>query len=425
MRKPNTNEGSGVARSSRALAMLVALALVVASCTSDSEDTSDGGSGGDNGAQGKELPAGEPIVVGFVSLEESAIASFPEARESALAAVDYINYELGGVDGRPIELEVCVATGSPEESEACANQIVQAEPVVVTAGADLGTDVSLPIYASAGLSFAGTGPVGLAEYTSDNSYLFVGGSLAEFAAQAVFIDETLEADKVSILHADIPQGALAATTFGEDLLEELGITDVTLVPEDQNATDFTSALSIAAEGDPDVIMVMLAGQACAGIMQAAQALGIESAMTYPGGCTDETILEAAATAAEGAYFSTEMVWYDDTSDPDVEVFRRSLDEYADGEPTLSMLGQLGFANIMNLYELFVEIGGDKVTPEAVTEALNATVDQPNFMAHPYTCNRQQVSFAPAVCDAHALIFRYEGGEMNDVGGGWVTGVDLL
>ncbi|KAA0233916.1 MAG: hypothetical protein JJLCMIEE_01093 [Acidimicrobiales bacterium] len=424
MRKPYSRSLSGRRTATRLLAAIAALALLAVSCSDDDGGGGDGSGGGDD-AQDRELPSGEPIVVGFMSLEDSAIASFPESRESAQAAVDYINYELGGVDGRPIQLEVCVSSGSPEESEACANQILEADPVAVTGGADLGTDVSLPIYAAAGVSLAGTAPVGLAEYTADNSYLFVGGTLAEFGAQVMFIDETLEAQKVAILHADIPQGALAATTFGEDLLEEVGITDVTLVPEDQNATDFTASLSVAAEGDPDVIMVMLAGQACAGIMQAAQSLGIEAAMTYSGGCTDQSILETASTAADGSYFSTEMIWYDDTSDADVKTFREALDEYGDGDITMSMLAQMGFSNVMNLYNLFVEMGGENITPEALTEALNATEDQPNFMAHPYTCNREQVSFAPAVCDAHALILQLEDGEMSDVGGGWISGAELL
>lgn len=422
MHKPYSRSLSVGAKLARLLAVVATLALLAVSCSDDGDD---GSGGGGEDAQDREMPSGEPIVVGFMSLEDSAIASFPESRESAQAAVDYINYELGGVDGRPIELEVCVSSGSPEESEACANQILEADPVVVTGGADLGTDVSLPIYAAAGVSLAGTAPVGLAEYTADNAYLFVGGTLAEFGAQVPFIDETLEAQKVAILHADIPQGALAAQTFGRDLLEKVGITDVTLVPEDQNATDFTASLSVAAEGDPDVIMVMLAGQACAGIMQAAQSLGIEAAMTYSGGCTDQSILETASSAADGSYFSTEMIWYDDTSDADVATFREALDEYAEGDVTLSLLGQMGFSNVMNLYNLFVEMGGDNITPEALTEALNATVDQPNFMAHPYTCNREQVSFAPAACDAHALILQLEGGEMNDVGGGWINGAELL
>ena len=80
---------------------------------------------------------------------------------------------------------------------------------------------------------------------------------------------------------------------------------------------------------------------------------------------------------------------------------------------------------MNLYDLFNEIGADNLTPDAVTQALNATVDQPNFMAYPYTCNREQLAIAPAVCDTHALIFQYENGEMVDVGDGWVTGVELF
>ena len=130
--------------------------------------------------------------------------------------------------------------------------------------------------------------------------------------------------------------------FGSNILEGKGITDVKLVPEAQNAPDFTPSLSIANEDDPDVIMVMMAGQACVGVMQAAEALGIETPLVFSGGCTDDSILEQAGDAAEGDYFSTEMIWYEDTSDEDVAVYRDALERYGPEEPKLSLLGQVGF-----------------------------------------------------------------------------------
>ncbi|MCZ7528798.1 MAG: ABC transporter substrate-binding protein [Acidimicrobiia bacterium] len=417
-------------RLARLLAVLLVGSLVVAACGDDggsteATGTTAGTSGGTTTTVGGNRASGDPILVGFVNLEESPVASFPEAREAALAAADYVNEELGGVGGRPLELVVCTTTGLPEASEKCANELVEKGVVLVTAGADLGTAVSLPILEAAGIPFVGTAAVNLTEYSAPNSYLFVGGSLVEWLAQDRFVAETLQAKKVAMLHADIPEGALAATTFGKDILTELGVTDVTLVPEDQNAPDFTPALSIVADGDPDAVMVMLAGQACVGVMQAKEALGLEMPFLYSGGCSAAAILEAGGSGAEGDYFSTEMTYYEDTSDEDVAVFREKLDQYGPDEPTLSLLAQIGFSNVMNLWELLNGIDADAVSPESVVTALQATKDQHNFMAHPYTCDRQQVALTPAVCDTHALIYRYEGGAMVDVGGGWISGTDLL
>ena len=48
---------------------------------------------------------------------------FPEIRTHLQASVDYLN-EHGGMGGRPIRVEHCTAKGSPETSQACAQELV-------------------------------------------------------------------------------------------------------------------------------------------------------------------------------------------------------------------------------------------------------------------------------------------------------------
>ncbi|OWY61267.1 hypothetical protein B7486_64685, partial [cyanobacterium TDX16] len=82
-------------------------------------------------------PDGEPIVVGMINQENTAAGSFPEVRLAVEAGVEFINGELGGIDGRPIELVTCVTDFSVESSQACAQQMVSDGAVAVLGGIDV------------------------------------------------------------------------------------------------------------------------------------------------------------------------------------------------------------------------------------------------------------------------------------------------
>jgi hypothetical protein len=75
-------------------------------------------------------PEGEPIVIAMIS-QESGPAALPDSRLAAEAAVAYVNAELGGAAGRPLQLETCVTDGSPEQSSSCANGLAIAERAYV------------------------------------------------------------------------------------------------------------------------------------------------------------------------------------------------------------------------------------------------------------------------------------------------------
>jgi branched-chain amino acid transport system substrate-binding protein len=47
------------------------------------------------------------------------------------------------------------------------------------------------------------------------------------------------------------------------------------------------------------------------------------------------------------------------------------------------------------------------------------------MAHPYTCDRKQVSLMSAVCNPNVRLLQYKGGRFVDLTGGWVSGAELV
>jgi hypothetical protein len=81
------------------------------------------GGGGEAPERESGTASGEPIKIGFQNPEGDPAGSFPEYSIAAQAAADYINAELNGLGGRPIELDVCVMAITPDDSQRCANEL--------------------------------------------------------------------------------------------------------------------------------------------------------------------------------------------------------------------------------------------------------------------------------------------------------------
>ncbi len=109
----------------------------------------------------------------------------------------------------------------------------------------------------------------------------------------------------------------------------------------------------------------------------------------------------------------------------------ALKKYAPRKTVHSMLSQAGFSSIMNLHALFGDIGFDQLSSESLAAALDATQDEANFMAHPYTCDRKQMSLTTAVCNSYVRIMRYREAKAGrkaglvEVSDGWVSAASLI
>ena len=93
----------------------------------------------------------EPILITLVNIEGTPVGSFPEIREGAEAAVQTINETMGGLNGRPFELESCVHGLDPNEATACANEIADAQPNLHIQGIDFFNPLLWPTFVGAGL----------------------------------------------------------------------------------------------------------------------------------------------------------------------------------------------------------------------------------------------------------------------------------
>ena len=359
--------------------------------------------------------SGTPITLGMVNQENTAAGSFPELSQAVQAAIDFVNEQLGGVDGHPIELEVCNTKFSTEGSTACAQQFVEAKVPAVLGGIDVfGTAVET--LDDNGIPYIGGIPVSTASVERRNSFQWSGGTWGAAVAFADYAIREVKAKKVAIVYGEFGSITQSAE-YAQKVLDDAGV-GVQMVPYPILSTDISSPLSAAVSGDPDAIVILAADTGCKPAFQGIQALGTDAQIFYVGACAAPTILADVDTSAtDGGIFNVEGPIDRENPAPDFTLYSAVIGEYGHGLDPVGA-GTVSFRSFMNLYAVLREIGADDLTPKAITDSLSSKVDEPSFMGHPYTCDGEQFAGLPAMCSPQQVLAVMKDRNLTQVGD-WV------
>ncbi len=349
----------------------------------------------------------DPIKIGMINQENTPLGSFPELRLGAEAAVAWINAELGGVGGRPIELHSCITTFSPEKSRACAQDLVEADVVAVTPGIDITSNGSIPVLEENQIPYVGGIPINFDEMRSPISFQFSGGIPGAFTAFAYDAATRLHAKKVAVAYGDFASIKAAGVDYGIGTLRKLGVTDVADIPFPITTTDFLPVLTKANEGNPDAIFLGAADTACAPAMKTAHELGITATIYLVGSCASPTIADQiGADAVDGRIFNIEGP--NGADDPESDIYFDAVARYGDPQLSAATAATVSFRGVMNLYAALVELGPDDISRESILGHLRAAKDHPSFTGHPYTCDGQQMPDLPSLCAPQQILVQRQG-----------------
>jgi branched-chain amino acid transport system substrate-binding protein len=198
------------------------------------------------GQAGKADPSKPPFVIGFAN-QQGGSPSYPHATDGAQAAVKFINDNLGGIDGRPIQLKTCFMLAE-EDGQKCgaeflADDKVQAAVLGLAAAGNASfykTVVSkLPVL----VATAAAQP----DMTTPGVYTLNGGSFAPIAADALLAAKVPGAKQSAVLASNNPIGTYVSTKVLKPILESEGL-KVALVPISDTATAPEVASAIQASG---------------------------------------------------------------------------------------------------------------------------------------------------------------------------------
>jgi branched-chain amino acid transport system substrate-binding protein len=359
---------------------------------------------------------GEPLVLGMVNQENTPAGSYPELSGAVDAATAFVNEQLGGVDGRPIQVEVCNTEFSAEGSTACGQRFSEAGVPVVLGGIDVfGT--AIDVLERNGVPYAGGIPISTQSVERPNSFQWSGGSWGATVAFAEHATTELDAQRVSIVYGEFGS-VTSSAEYGRRVLEERGVA-VQMVPYPIVATDVSAAIQAAVSSQPDAIFMLAADTGCAAGFEAMRTVEVTAQKYFVGACATPTIIESVdAEATDGTIFNVEgPVTTGESSDEDVLLYAAVIERYGDDLDPIGA-GTVTFRSFMNLYALLRGLDAGTIDAEAITAALGEQVDTPSFMGHPYTCDGEQFEGLPAMCSPQQILARMQDRTLTQLGS-WI------
>jgi ABC-type branched-subunit amino acid transport system substrate-binding protein len=352
-------------KTSRALAALVAvLALVMAACNGESASTTVEQTES-NTAVGTLV--GDPVKIGLIAQEEELVA-YPEMRVAAKAGADYINSELGGVDGAPLEIEVCTVGDTPETTVTCAQQFANDDDVKFVlmgtlnsgAGNEVLVEVGKPV-----LSLSNDLP----DIMTPGVYAFDPGALVLAAGLLQFSAEDLDASTYALLVPDDPFYTDVVVPLVEALGGLYGLTPagnaVTLPLEG----DPTAAVTAADDLGGDVLIAVANGPQCLSLADSANAIGVSTPIVGADTCMTSDVISSGSL--DGWYAISVCEGPVDPSRRSDDRFTNIVNDYGGGDPALnSSFGCWALANVLVAAEVLGDVGGAEATSENIIAAMD-------------------------------------------------------
>lgn len=404
-----------------AAVVLAFFALVAAACgeeTGGDDASSADTTAADDGATsttvsgdplGEANPAeGEPVIVGLIGTGGDC----PNCSEgggleepAAEATVAWINEYLGGVGGRPVELQVCNNDLDPSRAIDCANELISAGAVAVVTGADSTVTAWETLHGSGipVISFA----TSEASYVEDPDSTFVFQDSAALTVEyPIGIAEEVGADTLSILPVDLPAATDGyATQATQDRFAEAGL-DPSIVPAPLGAVDMTPQAQQIVQDNPDGVVNIIGHDAfCIPAIDALEAAGFTGTIGIISFCATDAMRDALAGTGvlEGVRLGASDTLGDPT-DPSTVQYNAVLDEYASSDIPRDSSSPLAiYASFAGLALGTAGIEGE-VTPDSVIDAMRSMDNEvlPGTGGRMFRCNGNASPSGPAVCSASGL-----------------------
>ena len=213
---------------------------------------------------------GTPYVFGMINDETGAV-TFPEARQGAIAAANYVNNYLGGINGHPIVIDSCTGDGTPATAARCANQLVAEHPMAILGAADVGAPASIPIYQHANLAYLGGIPFTPVPQTAPNSIQFWSVSVGDNAAAAVYAGKTLGVKSVAIVYFSNAQGESLLPQI-TPVFKAAGVTTVKDIPLSPTSPDPSPQAALVESSGAQLAYVDVPN-GCGNVLKALKSVG--------------------------------------------------------------------------------------------------------------------------------------------------------
>ncbi len=359
---------------------------------------------------------GTPYVFGMINDETGAV-TFPEARQGAIAATDYVNNYLDGINGHPIVIDNCEGDGTPATAARCANEIVAKHPIAILGAADVGAPASIPIYQHAGLAYLGGIPFTPVPETASNSIQFWSVSVGDNAAAAVYAAKDLGVKSVALMYFSNPQGESILSQI-PPVFKAAGVTSVKDIPLSPTTPDPSPQAALIESSGAQLAYIDVPN-GCGAVLKALKSVGYSGKLMGIDPCSAPPVIAASAGGANGMYIASPFLLQTGAS-AQAKLFEAAMKKYAAPGTFVDSISTAGFATVMNVQAMLSTIKGTPTT-KTILAAFKSGANHPNFLSHPYTCNGQAMTGLPAICNDYYLMNQIKNGQLTQPSStNWIT-----
>lgn len=353
---------------------------------------------------------GDPVVIGVQSLDTGPVA-YPQSTYGAKAAEWYVNNKMGGINGRPLKLDVCSGDGTPEKGVSCANHFVSANvPVVFDAYDGTSVGAMTPILSEAKIPIVGElAGQGVAESAPYGTAFYFTGPLETSALGMVTLLHNKQASTASLAVTDAPSSHGYVDKLVAPLGKQLGVTVTAVYTKADNANYQVLAQTELA-GKPDVAgLIALPEDGCTGLIDALKQSGFGGTI-FAGSCSQ--FIEELGGKAKGAVIQPRL-WIPLARAHAPKDVQDQLDQFASAmkavgyEKEQSARSEYSFAGIINLAKILSGVKGD-LSATTVTDAMKNVKDFQTYLGPKVTCDGQQWPGRPGACSHKAIFFEVQG-----------------
>jgi len=302
-------------------AVLVVAGLTVglaSACGSSSGNSNAPAAGASTSASAK--LSGAPVQISIVYPVTGSI-TFPEMTPAIAAATKAID-DSGGINGRPLKVDVCDTTSptDPNPTVTCLRGVAANQSIVADVG-DYSSfaDVATPLENSAHLVQIGGVPLGVSQDELPNSYPLVFPEEEAFGAVLVKMGST----HPGLIYIDIPTALKATSEINAYM--KAGGSSVQLIasqPAPLTATDLTP--QNAALCKADAVAMSVAPTQIAQYLTAHQQGPCPTQKVLTAMLGIASTLSSLGSLANGLYVDSGLPFVTDTSVPGVKMFRSQM-----------------------------------------------------------------------------------------------------
>jgi branched-chain amino acid transport system substrate-binding protein len=388
----------------RWLALLAVFALLVAACSS-SDDSSDDTSATETTAATTTVAAKDPIRVPAIN-QEDGVTAWPDEGQAVKAIFDWYNAQ-GGLDGHPLQLDLCTAGDDPESTQGCAQAIANDDSAAYVHSIMVPNSASLfDVMANAEKPILAHNQFDIPDALQPDVYATDPGLLPMATTLMVYTLEELGLRNIGIVVSDDEVGRGTAE-FLSFLVEDYGGTPATIT-YDSSVADLLPVFSAAdLDAIDGIIFVPTSVEDCGPASQALKSLGFDKPVLGGDACTAQTFVDSGNV--EGWIFvvgTTLLIDGNPDRDQTIAVF-----EEFNGPPIGGLVApaSMGAYFVIDVLEAAYEAAGGDIT------AMTADVVRQAALAHTGPLTLGPTEFGcPGVdpfvglCNTSATVVQLEG-----------------